>query len=297
MSLYRFVLDQEAEFPIGVLCRVCEVSRAAYHQWKQNHAAGPTEAELEEAYLVNTIWNIHTESDSTYGSLRITPALRRLGYCTNHKRVERLMRQNGIVGCVPRRSVRTTVQADEHKPLVDLVQRDFLKAHPDIAWCGDITYIRTWEGWLYLATVMDLSSRKIIGYSMTDHLRTSLVNDALDAALKNRYGSTDGVIFHSDRGCQYTSEEFQRLCGDSGIRFSVGRTGICWDNAVAESFFATLKKELVHRRTFHTRAQARTEIFRWIESWYNTRRLHSTLGYMPPIEWEHQHQLQFKTAA
>lgn len=296
MKIYRFIDAKKANFPIRFMCSHLGVGTSSYYDWLKAQAAGPTPADREEAALVNTIKQIHADSDATYGSPRMTPALARAGYCVNHKRVERLMALHGIVGIRPRRRVRTTVPAVDAKPYADLVCRDFLKAFPDAAWCGDITYIRTWEGWLYLATVMDLGSRRIIGYSMTDHLRTSLVNDALSAAVQSR-GGVEDVIFHSDRGCQYTSEDFQRLCGDSGVHFSVGRTGICWDNAAAESFFATLKCELVYRRVFRTRSEARREIFRWIEGWYNRRRLHSTLGYMTPMEWEQQHQLQSAQAA
>jgi len=155
-----------------------------------------------------------------------------------------------------------------------------------VIWAGDITYVRTWEGWLFLATVIDLYSRRVIGWAFADHLRASLVGDALTMAVATRGGHVDGVIFHSDRGCQYTSAEFAELCAGHGVRQSMGKTGICWDNAAAESFFATLKRELVYRHTWPARAQAKTRIVRWIEGWYNARRLHSTIDYQTPNEKE-----------
>jgi transposase InsO family protein len=246
-------------------------------------------AEIEEAQLVALMREIHAESDSTYGQPRMTPALWHRGYCVNHKRVERLMREHGIRGHVPKRRVVTTVQAEDADNVTDLVNRDFVKPKPDIAWCGDISYIRTWEGWLYLATVIDLGSRRVIGYAMADHMRTELIEDALKMAVKTRgLNRMDNVIFHSDKGSQYTSADFAKTCALLGILRSVGRKATCYDNAVAESFFATLKKELVYRRIFMTRAQGRRQIFEWIEGWYNTRRLHSTLGYLSPIAWEQQ---------
>lgn len=294
--LYRFVDEQKAEFQVGLLCKVCEIPRSSYNDWVKRSAQGPTEAELCDAYLVNSIFDLHVESKSTYGSPRMTPALRTKGYCVNHKRVERLMREANIVGLTPKRRLKTTISSDAGK-VPDLVNRNFVNDGPDLSWCGDITYIRTWEGWLYLATVIDLGSRRVLGWSMAEHMKTTLVTDALTAGLGTRGGTVKDVIFHSDRGTQYTSDEFAKFCGANGISRSVGRTGVCWDNAAAESFFASLKKELVHRRTFKTRAEARLAIMAWIEGWYNTRRLHSTLGYLSPIQWEQEHQLKLAVDA
>ena len=164
--------------------------------------------------------------------------------------------------------------------------RDFNPTAPDVTWAGDITYVRTWEGWLFCATVIDLYSRRVIGWALADHLRASLVGDALEMAVATRGGHVDGVIFHSDRGCQYTSSEFAQLCEHHQVVQSMGATGICWDNAAAESFFATLKRELVHRHTWATRAHAKRAIVRWIEGWYNPRRLHSSIDYLTPNEKE-----------
>lgn len=265
------------------------MSTSAYYAWKEREQEGPGDAERAEQRLLAEIRAIHEESGRTYGSPRMTAELRRRGWRVNHKRVERLMRDNDIVGELPKRRCRTTIPGQRPTSVPDRLRGDFKPTAPDVAWAGDITYIPTREGWLYLATVVDLGSKRLIGYSMADHLRTELVADALTAAVACRGGrdAVEGVIFHSDRGCQYSSAAFAELCDRLGVVQSMGRTGVCWDNAAAESWFASLKKELVHRRVFRTRDEARREIFRWIETWYNRRRLHSALGYLTPIEWEH----------
>lgn len=295
--IYAFIKAEKANFPVTYLCDYFKLSTQAFYDWCDKVASGLTPGEVADAELVAQIRAIHAESDGTYGQPRMTPALHDKGYCVNHKRVERLMREHGIVGHTPRRRVITTVQADDADNVGDLVKRDFVKPHADVAWCGDISYIRTWEGWLYLATVIDLGSRRVIGYAMADHMRTELITDALKMAVKTRgVNKMDNVIFHSDKGSQYTSADFATLCVLLGVLRSVGRKATCYDNAVAESFFATLKKELVYRRTFTTRAGARQQIFNYIESWYNDRRLHSTLGYLTPLAWE-QRQTQSHKAA
>ena len=195
------------------------------------------------------------------------------------------MRVHGIVGVFKPAKVRTTIPAEECPPLPDLVGRRFAPAAPDVVWCGDITYVKTGEGWLYVASVLDLGSRRLLGYSMADHMRTELVADALDMAAAARGGHTAGIIFHGDRGSQYMSGDYRQLIGDLDMVQSVGRTGVCWDNAVAESFWSSLKREVVHRYRCATRAEARREIFVWINR-YNHRRLHSSLGYLPPVAWE-----------
>jgi putative transposase len=295
--IYAFIEAEKAHFPVNYMCDYFGVSTQAFYDWSTKIASGPTPGEIADAELVEQIRAIHTESDGTYGQPRMTPALHNKGYCVNHKRVERLMRKHGIVGHTPKRRVITTVPADDADNITDLVKRDFVKPQQDIAWCGDISYIRTWEGWLYLATVIDLGSRRVVGYAMADHMRTELIEDALKMAVKTRgVNKMDNVIFHSDKGSQYTSADFAKTCVLLGILRSVGRKATCYDNAVAESFFATLKKELVYRRTFTTRASARQQIFSYIEGWYNDRRLHSTLGYLTPLAWE-QHQTQSNEAA
>lgn len=290
MIHYRFVDSQKADgFPVAAACRAAGVSTSAYYDWRQAQDSEPSPAQQAEADLVTEIRTVHEASGRTYGSPRVHAQLRRQGWVVNHKRVERLMRVHDLVGVNPRKRVRTTVPADQPEPAPDLLRRDFTPGLPDQRWVGDITYIPTDEGWLYLAAVLDVGSRRVLGYAMADHLRTELVTDCLDTAVDLRGGDVSGVIFHSDRGCQYTSTQFAQHCAKLGIRRSLGRTGICWDNAVMESFFGALKRELVHRHRFTTRAQARRAIFAWIQSWYNRRRLHSALGYASPEHWEWHH--------
>lgn len=297
MSRYRFVSAMKAEgFPVDAACEAAEVSTSAYYEWLQR-AAGPTGAELDEAHLVNRIRDIHADSDSTYGSPRVTPELRRQGYCVNHKRTERLMRDHGIVGVTPRRRApRTTMAAEGAAPLPDLIGRDFSPGEPDRRWAGDITYVGTDEGWLYLASVLDLGSRRLVGWAMDEVMPTGLVADALRRCAELRGGDIAGVIFHSDRGSQYLSAEYRELCDKLGVHQSAGRVATCFDNSAAESFWSSLKRELVHRYRFATRAEAVTAITAWIRR-YNNVRLHSTLGYMPPIEWELHYRLTQHQAA
>ena len=286
MTRYRWVAARKAEgFPITMACAVADVSRQAFHDWRARMAAGPTMVELAEAELVAVMRAIHTESDSTYGEARMTEELARRGRPVNHKRVRRLMRVHGIVGVFKAAKVRTTIPAEENPPLPDLVGRRFAPAAPDVVCCGDITYVKTSEGWLYVASVLDLGSRRLLGYAMAAHMRTELVADALDMAAAIRGGDTAGIIFHGDRGAQYMSRDYRQQLGDLDMIQSVGRTGVCWDNAVAESFWSSLKREVVHRYRFTDRATARQAIFAWINR-YNHHRLHSSLGYVPPIEWE-----------
>ena len=292
MTRYWWVAARKAEgFPITMACLAAQVSRQAFHDWQQRTAAGPTGAELAEAALVALMREIHAESDATYGEPRMTEELARRGRPVNHKRVRRLMRLHGIVGVFKPAKVRTTIPAEENPPMPDLVGRRFAPCAPDVVWCGDITYIPTGEGWLYVASVLDLGSRRLVGYAMADHMRTELVADALTMAAATRGGHTGGIIFHGDRGSQYMSDEYGRLIAQLGMVQSVGRTGVCFDNAVAESFWSSLKRELVHRYRFADRASARRAIFTWINR-YNLHRLHSSLGYVPPIEWEQLYRQQ-----
>jgi Transposase and inactivated derivatives len=266
-------------------CTAAGVSRQAFHDWRARTAAGPTAVELAEAELVAVMREIHAESDATYGEPRMTTELARRGRVVNHKRVRRLMRHHGIVGVHKPAKVRTTIPAEENPSVPDLVGRRFAPAAPDVVWCGDITYVATGEGWLYVASVLDLGSRRLLGYSMAEHMRTELVADALEMAAATRGGQTAEVIFHGDRGSQYLSGDYRQLIADLDMVQSVGRTGVCWDNAVAESFWSSLKREVVHRYRFADRATARRAIFAWINR-YNHHRLHSSLGYLPPVEWE-----------
>lgn len=291
MTRYRCVTARKAEgFPVRHACEAAGVSASAYYAWL-DQPEGPTDAEQTETELVAEIRAIHDAFDGTYGEPRMTAELRRRGWVVNHKRVERLMREHGIVGHRPRRRRSLTKPDEAAPPLPDLVGRLFDPDEPDHTWAGDITYIPTDEGWLYLASVIDLASRRAVGWSLSDCHDARLVVDALDAAVAIRgRPRMDGTIFHSDRGAEYTSQACRAACERLGLRQSAGRTGSCLDNAVAESFFASLKVELVNRRRYRTRAEARTAIFRWIAR-YNHRRLHSTIGFIPPVEWENRKAL------
>jgi putative transposase len=290
VSRYLHVSAMKAEgFAVRAACRAAEISSSSYYAWCDAEAAGPSEAARVEVELVAEIRQIHSELDKSYGSPRMTDELRRRGRCVNHKRVERLMRAHDIVGLTERRRVRTTIPAEDAPPVPDLVERRFSPGAPDIAWCGDISYIPTDEGWLYLSSVLDLGSRRLLGWAMDDNMATPLVADALEMAVDLR-GTARGVIFHSDRGSQYLGGTYRDLCEHHGIRQSAGRVATCFDNAVAESFWASLKRELVHRYRFATRAQAKAAITAWIRR-YNAVRLHSSLGNVPPLEWELNYRL------
>ena len=285
MMRYRHVDAMKAAgFAVRAACRAAEIASSSYYEWKEKEEARPTEAERAEVELVAEIREIHTELDKSYGSPRITRELRRRGRLVNHKRVERLMRRHDVVGLTERRRVRTTIPAEDAPPLPDLVERRFAPGAPDVAWAGDITYVPTDEGWLYLSSVLDLGSRRLLGWEMDDNMATPLVADALSKAIALR-GGARGVIFHSDRGAQYLSGTYRDLCAHHGIRQSAGRVATCLDNSVAEALWSSLKRELVHRFRFATRAQAKAAIEAWIRR-YNAVRLHSSLGYLTPIEWE-----------
>ena len=297
MTRYEWVTDRKAEgFPIKVACKAVGVSRQAFYDWAARRNADPTEAERFEAGLVAEIRKVHAEFDETYGSPRMTVELNNRGWAVNHKRVERLMAAHSIVGVHKPAKVRTTIPAGEHPEIPDLINRAFAPGEPDVAWVGDITYIPTAKGWLFLATVIDLGSRRLLGYAMADHMRTELVTNALSMAATTRGGRTDGIVFHSDRGAQYLSGDYRRELASRKMRQSVGRTAVCWDNSVAESFFGSLKREVVHRYRFEDRAGARRAIFTWINR-YNTHRLHSSLGYRSPITWENTYQQPQATKA
>ncbi len=273
------------------MCRVLGVSRAGFYAWERR---APSDRDLADAWLTEKIRGIHAESKGTYGARRVHADLRLAhDVRVSRKRVERLMALAGISGQPERRRRRTTVRLEGVRVAPDLVERDFNPTAPNRTWSADITYIRTWEGWLYLAHVQDLFSRRIVGWAMTDHLRQELVIDALQMAIARRKPDP-GVIHHSDQGSQgkYTAVLFTGRCKKAGITPSTGSKGDCFDNAVSESFHASLKKELIYRHTWPTRPEARTAVFEYIEGWYNARRRHSTLGYLSPADYEHQHEHQ-----
>ena len=290
MKRYECVDDQKAAgFPVTLACEAAGVSTSGFYGYKQRQAAGPTKRHIADTALIELIREIYSASDGSYGVPRIYKELRKTGQCVNRKKVQRLMHVSGLAGRCHQRKCRTTFPGPDGYVIEDLIGRRFAVGAPDQAWCQDITYIATGEGWLYLASVLDLGSRRLVGYAMAGHMRTELVLDALTMAVAARGGNVDGVIGHADRGTQYTSNAYLDYCAAHQIRPSVGKTGICWDNAVAESFWASLKRECIQGRVFATRAEARRAIFKWI-NWYNNKRLHSTLDYQSPIEWEQQYQ-------
>jgi putative transposase len=259
---------------------VLGVSRSGFHAWLARPAS---ERALLDRELLERIRQIHADSRGTYGAPRVHAELRFQGVRVSRKRVERLMRAAGLSGLIRRRHGRTTVRVPGIRVADDLVQRDFHPAGPDRLWVADISYLRTWEGWLYLAVVVDCYSRRVVGWSLRDHLRAELVVDALEHAVVRRQPER-GLVHHSDRGSQYVSLVFGQRCRLAGIERSMGATG--YDNAVCEAFFKTLKAELIDRRSWPTKAEARTAVFEFIECFYNRRRRHSTLGYLSPDEYE-----------
>jgi transposase InsO family protein len=286
VSRFRFILAEKATYPVVRLCQVLKVSASGCYAWANRP---PSARAVANAALTERIRVVHTRSRSTYGSPRVHADLREAGP-VGRKRVARLMREAGLVGCRPRGFRRTTI-ADPTAHTDDLVRRAFRPADLDQLWVSDITYVRTDEGWLYLAAILDACSRRVVGWSLADHLRTELALDALTMALTARQPDP-GLIHHSDRGTQYLSEAYAHRLAAHHLRRSVGQPGTCWDNAVAESFFATLKTELLHRQTWPTRQQARSAIFEYVEVFYNRQRRHSTLGYLTPAEFEHRYHHQ-----
>ena len=270
----------QAVHPVAVLCRTLGVSPSGYYAWRKRPLSPRARADVE---LTAQIQAVHRDSRGTYGAPRIHAELAAEGIPIGRKRVARLMRVAGLQG-VSRRKFRTTVRDETARPAPDLVDRQFTVASPDRLWVADITYVPTWAGVLYLAVVLDAWSRRVIGWAMESHLRTELVVAALDMAVAQRR-PTD-VIHHSDQGCQYTSLAFGGRCRAAGVRPSMGSVGDAYDNALCESFFATLECELLDRQRFPTQADARLAVFDFIEGWYNPRRRHSALDYRSPMIFE-----------
>jgi len=268
------------------MCEVLDVSRSSVYE-RQERA--PSQRVVGDSGIALLIVDIHAQSRGTYGAPRVHRALRKKGVRCGKKRVARLMRTEGLQGVHRRKKTRTTIRDEAAAPAPDLIDRNFKAAAPDKLWVTDITYVWTWEGWLYVAAVLDAFSRRVVGWAMADHLRTELVLDALDMALFVR-GPEAGLVVHSDRGCQFTSFAFGRRCEEAGVVPSMGSAGDAYDNALIESFFATLETELLDRVRFKSRRGARMEIFDFIEGFYNTHRLHSSLDYMSPQEFEEEHQ-------
>ncbi len=270
------------EFPVEFMCQQLGVSRSGYYAWRTRPVS---HRKLTDIDLTSRIRRIHQQGRGNPGVRRVRAGLAAEGIRCGLARIHRLMQAAGLQGRHPKAWRRTTIAGAKPVSAPDLIGRNFTAPAPDKAWCGDITYVKTWTGWAYVATGIDLHSRMVVGWAVADHMRTSLVLDALQMALDRRRPPA-GVIFHSDRGTQYTSQEFADFCRKNDIRRSLGRTGVCWDNAVAESFFATYKKELIHNRPWPTINQLKTETFSWIEAYYNRTRRHSTLDYLTPSEYE-----------
>lgn len=280
---YAFICSEEGNYSVRSMCTWSGVSRAGYYEWKERPLSATA---AWRAGLGDIVEYLFADSDGTYGYRRIHAALVRLGRSCDEQTVRSVMLERDLVACQPRpRGPVTTIAADAGDT-PDLLKRDFTAAEPGVKLVGDITYIATWAGWVYLATVLDCYSKKVVGYAMAAHMRTDLVTDALGMAVRNGHIRDGVTIFHSDRGTQYTSAQFAEYTQAAGITRSVGRTGICYDNAWAESFNATLKVERVHRTVYPTREHAIRDITRYIELRYNQKRLHSALGYRTPAEVE-----------
>ena len=284
MSRYRLVQEEQAGFPVVTLCRVLRVARSAYYAWARRGVSARATADVA---LTKQIAAAHARSRRTSGAPRIHAALRAAGVRCARKRVARLMHAAGLVGCHRRRRTRTTVADPTHTPAPDLVARDFRATAPDRLWVGDSTYVATAEGWLSLAVLVDVYSRRVVGRAMADHLRAELALDALRMALRARRPGT-GLVHHTDRGGQYTAARYRAALAARGVTASMSRAGECLDNAMAERFFATLQAELIGARTWPTRGAARLAIFAWLEVWYNRQRRHSARGYRPPVAYEGQ---------
>jgi putative transposase len=274
----------QATHKIATMCRVLGVSTSGYYAWQRR---GPSLRVQQDALMVTRIRALHERSRGTYGVPRIHAQLRAQGITVGRKRIARLMHKAGLQGVSRRKKHRTTIRNEKVRPAADLVERDFSAQGPNQLWVADITYIRTGSGFLYLAVVVDAFSRRVVGWAMKTHLRTELVLEALEMALWQR--RPHSVIHHSDQGTQYTSIAFGARCRRGGVRPSMGSVGDCYDNALCESFFASLECELLDRNRFPTPAQARSAVFDFIEGFYNPHRLHSSLGYHSPAEFERRY--------
>jgi len=282
----------QALFPVQIMAKALGVSRSGFYAWRER---APSARAVADAELTVRIKAVHKNSRKTYGAPRIHAELADEGLSVGRKRVERLMKAAGIAGVSRRKASRTTFRDKRVRPACDLVDRNFYADKPDRLWVADITYIPTWAGFLYLAVVLDAFSRRIVGWAMGHNLKAQLVLDALNMALAQRRPAN--VIHHSDQGSQYTSVAFGLRCKEANVRPSIGSVGDAYDNAMCESFFATLECELLDRRKFRAKAEARMAIFEFIEGWYNPGRRHSALGYQSPINFERRAHEQLKSAS
>ena len=280
---FRFIEDHRDAYPVRLMCAVLEVSPAGYYAWRDRPVS---ERAKSNATLLAAIRHAHRDSSGRYGSPRVHAVLQRQGGGASRGRIERMMRRHGIRAIMaPPRRVRTTDSRHDLPIAPNLIARDFSAPAPNRVWLADITYIPTAEGWLYLAAVMDLFSRKIVGWAMREHMQVELASDALAMAIQQQRPQA-GLIHHSDRGVQYAAHAYRNALSAAGFTASMSRRADCYDNAPMESFFHTLKTELVHHRNYKTRAEARRDIFAFIEGFYNRTRLHSAVGYIAPIEME-----------
>lgn len=275
-----FIRDHREEFPISLMCEVICVSRGGYYSWLRRPES---KRNIENRNLKTEIRSIHAESKRIYGSPKVYEELKDRGIRCSLKRVTRLMREDGLYAKTTKKFKATTNSRHSRPVAENILDRRFNQDAPNKAWVSDITYIPTREGWLYLSTIIDLYSRSVVGWGMKERMTTQLVTDAFNMALIKR---TPPLIHHSDRGSQYASEEFQKLLMEHGVQCSMSGKGNCYDNAVAESFFGTLKKELIYFEDYKTRDEAKRSIFEYIEIFYNRKRRHSSLGYKSPVEFE-----------
>lgn len=296
MRCYRLIEAQRTSFPVELMCRVLTVSRSGYYDWRGRRT--PSNRSRENATLTQRIRQIHERSRNTYGSPRIHAELRSIGTRCSRKRVERIMREAGLRGCMRGKRRATTRRGKGASPAAeDLVKRNFVASAVDKVWVADITYIATLEGFLYLAFILDVYSRRIVGWAMEKHMRSELVEDALAMAVfRRKPQQEDLLVHHSDHGSQYTAVSFGERLKEAGITPSMGRTGTALDNAMAESFVSSLKAELVSETEFASREAAKRAIFEYLETFYNPRRLHSGLGYMSPAEFEEGRMKKAKAA-
>jgi putative transposase len=282
VSAFRLIEAERASHSVPLLCKLLGVSKSGYYAWRNRL---PSERSRLDAVLSEKIGMIHPNSRATYGAPRVHAELGAIGIRCSRKRVARLMRQENLRGCLRGRRMKTTHRLALRQAAPDLVERNFSSQQPDRLWVADITYVRSREGFVYLAFILDVCTRRVVGWSMATHLRTEIVVDALQMAIA-RGKPSPGLVHHSDRGVQYTSLSFSKRLEDEGLLPSMGRVGSAHDNALAESFVATLKTELLYRNAWPTRQAVRTAIFEYIEGFYNTRRRHSALGYLSPAEFE-----------
>ena len=283
---YRFIEKQRQSFLVSPMCASLGVSRSGYYAWRKRK---PSQREVDNQLLIDHIRRIHRLSRRAYGSPRVWAQLKRQGFTCSEKRIARLMRQDELQGRRKHHRVVTTNSKHAFPIAPNMLNRDFQALKPNEKWVADITYIHTEEGWLYLAGVMDLFSRKIVGWEMSNQVDASLVEKALRMALYQRQPGR-GLLHHSDRGCQYASSLIRNILDANQVEVSMSSKGNCYDNAVIESFWGTLKNEWVHHQKYKTRSQARTDIFSYIEGFYNTVRLHSSLGYLSPVEFESKYR-------